>query len=72
MQMQVGLGLKMVAKREFDLKVARIASMLRSNAKTLIVVNGKIEGVAVDKIVAAIEPGVEHRITENRLYLVRK
>lgn len=72
MMMQVGRGLSLVAKREFEQKVARLASMYRCNAKTLIVVNGKVDRVSVDKIIAALDADIVHRLTDNRLYLVRQ
>ena len=72
MQMQVGRGLSMVAKKEFEQRVARLASMFTTTAKTLIVVNGKVDRVPVDKIIAALGADIHYRLTDNRLYLVRQ
>ena len=69
---EVGKGLTMVARRAFQQKVNRLASLIRTNAKTMIVVNGKVEGVPTDKIIAALDKNVSFQLTENRLYLVRK
>lgn len=71
MQMQVGRGLSMVARKGFEQKVKRLANMFTMNAKTLIVVNGKIDGVSVDKVIAALGADIQHRLTDTRLYLVR-
>lgn len=72
MLMQANRGLSMVAKREYERKVRRIASLIARNAKTLVIVNGKIEGVDVAKIIAALDSDIQYRQTPDRLYLVRE
>lgn len=72
MLMQANRGLSLVAKRAFEQKVRRIASLYACNAKTLVIVNGKIEGVDVAKIIAALDSDVKYRQTPDRLYLVRE
>jgi deoxycytidine triphosphate deaminase len=71
MLMQANRGLKMVAKRAYDQKVKRLASLYARNTKTLIVVDGKIEGVPVTQIIAALDSDIQYVQKENRLYLAR-
>lgn len=71
MLMEANRGLTFVAKRAYEQKVQRIASLLARNTKTLVIVNGKIEGIDVTKIIAALDSDIQYRQTADRLYLAR-
>lgn len=72
MLMEAGRGLSMVAKRAYEQKVKRLASLYARNTKTLIVVDGKVERVPVTQIIAALDSDIQYRQTADRLYLARE
>ena len=72
MLMEAGRGLSMVAKRAYEQKVKRLASLYARNTKTLIVVDGKVERVPVTQIIAALDADIQYRQTADRLYLARE
>ena len=72
MMMQVGKGLKAVAKQAFDAKVARLARPQLKTA-TYNLVNGKVEGVPVGVLVdAVLAAGNTFNQTANKFYVAKR
>jgi hypothetical protein len=70
MQMQVGRGLKMVAKMAFDKKLAKMASPTRK-AETYTIVDGKVDGVPVSVLTdKVLELGNSFQQTADKLYII--
>lgn len=72
MQMQVGRGLKSVAKAAFDVKVMHLANPVLKTA-TYVIVGDKVNGVPVSILTDAIvSRGHKFTLSADRLYVARR